>query len=113
MRPRCSLGVGCEAVGKCYAIAQGQPTRCGRDYGPGLTPEEGWVLEQLYHYGFAMGWSVLDSMYDPQRGGVHVLTINSNATESVVEFWPIDPVNGPSRLTTAKMNRLTGGKETR
>lgn len=25
----CSLGVGCEEVGICYAVAHGQPDRCG------------------------------------------------------------------------------------
>jgi hypothetical protein len=27
--PRCSLGVGCEESGVCYAMAMGEPERCG------------------------------------------------------------------------------------
>lgn len=26
----CSLGVGCEDAGMCYAMAHGEPDRCGR-----------------------------------------------------------------------------------
>lgn len=28
--PKCTLGVGCEEHGVCYAAAHGQPDRCGR-----------------------------------------------------------------------------------
>ena len=27
---RCSLGVGCDEYGVCYAIAHGQPEQCGK-----------------------------------------------------------------------------------
>ncbi len=26
---RCTLGVGCQETGQCYAVAQGQPEQCG------------------------------------------------------------------------------------
>lgn len=44
---KCDLGVGCDEAGVCYALANGQPDRCGRTAAPKYSDEELLTAKEL------------------------------------------------------------------
>lgn len=54
-RQPCNMGVGCEESGACYANAQGEPDRCGR--------QDVWIIGGASVYAEALEKNLVDELY--------------------------------------------------
>jgi hypothetical protein len=82
----CSLGVGCEEAGKCYAVANGHPEQCGA-FSPAPAQPSGGELPPLPAFAAGnggIGYSIAQ-MHDYARAAIAALAQQPGGGDALVE----------------------------
>lgn len=90
-RTHCTLGVGCDETGVCYADAHGDPSQCGINI-VDVLPDEPSAIESVWYRGWECGWNDTANAYtgegwEAYKGGcdLDAPRINTKTWEALID----------------------------